>query len=231
MEAQTVKIRDLRFRYNDAGDFNLHIDALNLAPGRAYLLYGPSGKGKTTLLNLMAGVLRPDAGSIEICGTDLATVSNARMDMFRGENIGFIFQTLNLIPWLSAQDNIALSLAFAPSRRARLERSLDDTIMALFDRLDLDRKLAGVKARQLSIGQQQRISAARALIGGPALLLADEPTSALDEDNTKLFLHLLRQSLDKSRQTMMVVSHDKSIREYFDEVIEIDQILSGTPTS
>lgn len=223
----TVNIEKLRFQYDAGADFELRIEQLGLQAGKSYLLFGRSGLGKTTLLNLMAGVLRPNSGHIEICGTDLASLSSRATDRFRGDNIGFIFQTLNLIPWLSARDNVELALSFSPERRARLTASLAESLAELFDRLDLDYALADVKARQLSIGQQQRVSAARALIGAPPLLLADEPTSALDAANTERFLTLLQDMMEKSRQTLMVVSHDRHIQSYFDEVIEIEQLLTG----
>ena len=132
----TVNIEKLRFQYDARADFELRIEQLGLQAGKSYLLFGRSGLGKTTLLNLMAGVLRPNSGHIEICGTDLASLSRRATDRFRGDNIGFIFQTLNLIPWLSARDNVELALTFSPERRARLTASLADSLAELFDRLD-----------------------------------------------------------------------------------------------
>lgn len=227
MVSQTVHIQNLRFQYNEGDRFDLRIEQLGLLAGKSYLLFGPSGLGKTTLLNLMAGVLTPSSGHIGVCGTDLASLSRREMDRFRGDNIGFIFQTLNLIPWLSARDNVELALTFAPERRARLTSPSAQSVADLFDRLDLPPALATVKAKQLSIGQQQRVSAARALIGAPPLLLADEPSSALDEANTERFLTLLTDTMEKSRQTLLVVSHDRHIQPYFDEVIELEQLLTG----
>ena len=222
-----IAIRDLTFSFNGPSGFTFEISDVSLATGQTYVLLGPSGSGKSTLLNLLAGTLRPDSGAIELAGQDLSGIKAAQMDRFRGEHIGFIFQTLNLIPWLSAQDNIALALAFAPRRRARLNGALNDNIKALAQRMQIEQALLAQPAGQLSIGQQQRVAAARALIGAPDIILADEPSSALDEANTKLFFDLLMGSLDKTRQTLLVVSHDTRVTGFFDHTLMADDIIKS----
>ena len=221
----SISITDLSFAYAGENGFDLAISKLALDTGKTHVLLGPSGSGKTTLLNLLAGTLRPNRGSVAVAGQDLTAISNAKMDRFRGEHIGFIFQTLNLIPWLSARDNIALGVAFAPSRRARLQASLDDSIGALVAQMQIDDQLLIMPAGELSIGQQQRVAAARALIGAPDIILADEPSSALDTQNTELFFDLLMGNLDRTRQTLLVVSHDPRITGYFDQVLSVDDVL------
>ena len=221
----SVAIKNLAFSYPGSRGFGLKIENLSLAIGETYLLLGPSGSGKTTLLNLLAGTLKADSGTLHLAGHELSAVKPSHMDLFRGEHIGFIFQTLNLIPWLSARDNIALGLAFAPARRKRLTVPVDDAVADLVKLLKLDEVLVSKPAGQLSIGQQQRVAAARALIGAPDIILADEPSSALDEANTDAFFNLLFSGLDRARQTLLVVSHDTRLVDYFDHVLAVDDII------
>jgi len=221
----SIVINDMTFRYSQGDRFSLRIDDITMATGQTYLLLGPSGSGKSTFLNLLAGILRPDSGVLQVAGQDLSTVSATKMDRFRGEHIGFVFQSLNLIPWLSVRDNIGLGLAFAPKRRQGLTDNVGATAAQLAHSMNIDENLLTAPAGQLSIGQQQRVAAARALIGAPDVLLADEPSSALDEANTNVFFDLLLAGLDRSRQTLLVVSHDTRLAGYFDHVLSSDDIF------
>ena len=227
----SISINNLSFAYAGSEGFGLQIPELTLSCGQTYLLLGQSGSGKTTLMSLLAGTLRPQGGALQLAGRDMADISPSQMDRFRGEHIGFIFQTLNLIPWLSARDNIALGLAFAPARRARLTADTQSEIEALVARLNIEADSLNKPAGELSIGQQQRVAAARALIGAPDIILADEPSSALDEANTKDFFELLLSGLDRSRQTLLVVSHDTRISSFFDHVLSVDDILKQEPVA
>lgn len=222
----SIVIRNLKFTYPGADGFACKVPDLALQRGQTYLLLGPSGSGKSTLLNLLSGILRPDSGDLTVADCDLSALGAAHMDRFRGDHIGFIFQTLNLIPWLSVQENISLGLAFAPKRRARLTQTLNASIEGLARGMNIDRHLLKAKAGELSIGQQQRVAAARALIGAPDIVLADEPSSALDETNTRLFFDLLMGGLDRARQTLLVVSHDTRLAGFFDHVLSAEDILS-----
>lgn len=221
----SIVIRNMEFTYPGDNGYVCKVPDLTLARGKSYLLLGPSGSGKSTLLNLLAGILRPNRGELTVAGQDLSALSSIHMDRFRGEHIGFIFQTLNLIPWLNVRENIALGLAFAPKRRARLSDTVDARAEALAYRMNIDRKLMTSKAGKLSIGQQQRVAAARALIGAPDIVLADEPSSALDDANTQAFFDLLMSGLDQSRQTLLVVSHDTALAEFFDHVLSAEEIF------
>ena len=221
----TLQIEDLKFGYTGSGGFHLCVPLLTLKAGTTCLLLGPSGSGKSTFLSLLAGVLTPERGRIALAGQDMSQLSGARMDKFRGTHIGFIYQTLNLIPWLSVRENIALGLAFAPQRRARLKASLGDTIADFMMQLDLDAGALGEQpAGLLSLGQQQRVAAARALVGAPDLVLADEPSSALDDANTEKFFDLLMAGLDRQRQVLLVVSHDSRLAPHFDRVINMEDL-------
>tara|TARA_B100001057_G_scaffold118414_1_gene117070 strand:+ start:3644 stop:4393 length:750 start_codon:yes stop_codon:yes gene_type:complete len=225
----TLEIDDLQFGYAGSRGFHLRVPSLALEAGTTCLLLGPSGTGKSTFLSLLAGVLKPERGRIALAGQDMAQLSGARMDKFRGAHIGFIYQTLNLIPWLSTRENIALGLAFAPQRRARLSAGIANTITDFMTRLDLDEETLGNQsAGLLSLGQQQRVAAARALVGAPDLVLADEPSSALDAANTEKFFDLLMAGLDRQRQVLLVVSHDARLAPRFDQVIDMSD-LTGAP--
>lgn len=228
----TVTIENLEFSYRGAGAFGLRIPSLKLDVGQSYLLLGASGSGKSTLLNLLAGTLRPHSGRLQLAGQDLTAIRAAQLDRFRGEHVGFVFQGLNLMPWLSARDNVVLGLAFAPQRRKRIFGPVNDAAEKLLGSLNIDAAAAATPAGELSIGQQQRVAAARALIGAPELILADEPSSALDEGNTETFFNLLMSGLDATRQTLLVVSHDTRLTPHFDHVLDVRDILQpgGTQT-
>lgn len=221
----SITINHLSFAYSGADGFAFRIPELNLSRGKTYLLLGPSGSGKSTLLNLLAGILRAQSGTFEIAGQNMTDVGAAQMDRFRGEHIGFIFQSLNLIPWLNVRDNIGLGLTFAPKRRQAVTRDTTQAIDELAQAMNIEAALMTSPAGQLSIGQQQRVAAARALIGAPDIILADEPSSALDEANTKVFFDLLMARLDRARQMLLVVSHDTRLAGYFDEVLSIEDII------
>ena len=221
----SIAIKNLSFAYKSAEGFGLSIPELHLSRGKTYLLLGPSGSGKSTFLNLLAGILRAQSGALHIADQDMMTVGASAIDRFRGEHIGFIFQSLNLIPWLTVRDNIALGLTFAPKRRQSLEQETLQAIADLAQAMNIDAALLTSSAGQLSIGQQQRVAAARALIGAPDIILADEPSSALDDANTTAFFDLLMARLDRSRQMLLVVSHDTRLVDYFDEVLQIGDII------
>ena len=189
-----LQVASLRFGWDSRSAPLLDIEALNLAAGESLFVCGPSGCGKSSLLGLLGGVHLPQQGSIRLLGHDLVSLGRQQRDRLRGDHIGFIFQQFNLIPYLSVEDNVLLPCRFS-ARRAERARQLDAdprrSAQRLLDRLGLDPALARRQAMELSVGQQQRVAAARALIGGPELLIADEPTSALDADSQHAFLELL----------------------------------------
>ncbi|MEL7099243.1 MAG: ABC transporter ATP-binding protein [Pseudomonadota bacterium] len=201
--------------------FALRLSALDVAAGERVLLLGRSGSGKSTLLSLICGVLSPDAGRIEVCGTALGGLSAAARDRLRAERLGVIFQEFNLLPFASVRDNIALPLRFAPERRARTEAGAAE---ALCRALDLPDGVLARRADQLSVGQQQRVAVARALIGAPPLVIADEPTSALDEGTQAVFLDLMFGQLDRTGAALLMVSHDTRLGPRFDRVIAMEDL-------
>lgn len=214
-----VELTELRFGYPGAATPVLDIASFALPRGQQLLLRGASGSGKSTLLALIAGVLQPTAGCVRVAGQDLAALRKAARDRFRADHCGVVFQQFNLLPFLSTRDNIALGLQFS-ARRGRLAagtQALDTEIERLMVALGLDvAALWSRPAARLSVGQQQRVAAARALIARPPLLLADEPTSALDPIAAQAFLQLLFAECRQGGTSSIVVSHDPSIAPLFD---------------
>jgi putative ABC transport system ATP-binding protein len=220
-----LAIRGLQFGWGREA-LLLEVASLHMQRGERVLLHGPSGCGKSTLLNLIAGVLKPTAGEISILGTDLATLSGAARDRFRADHIGVIFQQFNLLPYLNVLDNTLLSIRFSPVRRKRIEEAGSEReARQLLAALGLDADaLATRGAQQLSVGQQQRVAAARALIGAPELLIADEPTSALDADARAAFIDLLLKECTRTRTAVLFVTHDLSLAPGFDRVLRFGEL-------
>lgn len=200
----------------------LAVPQLRIGAGERVLVRGASGSGKSTLLGLIAGIALPWQGHISIIGHPLEQLSAAQRDRFRAEHLGVMFQQFNLLPYLSVRDNIALGVAFSSARRARLTITVDDEVHRLLGALGLAPGFAAHRAGQLSVGQQQRVAAARALIGSPSLLLADEPTSALDPDAASSLLTLMFAQCRQNHTTAVVVSHDPQLDALFDRVVVLD---------
>lgn len=189
------------------------------------MLLGESGSGKSTLLSLICGTILPDTGSVTVAGTDLRQLSATWRDRFRAEQIGVIFQQFNLLPFGSVADNILLPLRFAPERRARAGDA-HETAVAMCAALGLPEGLLRVKAATLSVGQQQRVAVARALIGQPPLVIADEPTSSLDTGSQTAFLDLLFGQIAENGASLLMVSHDPRLAERFDRVVRMEDIAT-----
>ena len=227
---ELIKIENLKFQWPKAPSLLLDIKSFSVKKGEKIFLQGPSGSGKSTLLNLIAGVLASKKGSIEILGVDIASLPSTQRDQFRGDHMGFIFQIFNLLPFFTALENVLLACEFSKVKKKKVLES--STLMReahrLFLELKLDPKdLAGKKVTELSVGQQQRVATARALMGGPEIVIADEPTSALDFDTRKYFLKLLFQECEQFNTTLIFVSHDLSLGSYFDRVISLNEINSA----
>lgn len=211
MTGAAVELQDLCYAWPGQSSPCLDIAAFRVERTESVFVHGDSGSGKSTLLALLGGVLAPQAGSIRVLDTELTALSSAQRDRFRVDHTGFIFQQFNLIPYLSMQDNVLLPCRFSARRRSRaLERSttLAEEATRLLLELDLNRSLWTRPVTQLSVGQQQRVAAARALIGAPELVIADEPTSALDATRQAAFLDLLARECAQAKATLIFVSHD-----------------------
>ncbi|MBP6898603.1 MAG: ATP-binding cassette domain-containing protein [Burkholderiaceae bacterium] len=225
--AAALDIAGLRYRWPGAAADTLAIDALQLPAGGRLFLRGPSGCGKSTLLALAAGVLSADAGRVALLGQDWSTLGAAARDRRRADHLGLVFQQFNLLPYLSVLDNVRLPLRFS---RRRAQRAPAGAAEALLERCALPRALWSARADRLSVGQQQRVAAARALIGAPEVVIADEPTSALDEDLRDSFMDLLLQRCAEAGSALLFVSHDARLAPRFDQVLDlrsINQALAG----
>ncbi len=221
--APAVALRDVRFAYRPGVDV-LDIAQLTIARGETVFLHGPSGSGKTTLLGVLAGVLRATAGEVRLLGTDISALGSGARDAFRARHLGYVFQMFNLIPYLSVRENILLPVRLEPARRARLGGTpLAAAVDALAGELDLG-ALLDRPIGELSVGQQQRVAAARALIGSPELVIADEPTSALDTDRREQFLRLLFASCQRAGAALVFVSHDHTLMPLFSRVVALRAI-------
>ncbi|MDT3557004.1 ATP-binding cassette domain-containing protein [Stenotrophomonas maltophilia group sp. msm1] len=220
--APVISLEDVQFGYGTR--LVLDIPRLWVEQGSSVLLRGISGGGKSTLLGLLAGVLLPGKGRVEVAGHALQDVGAAARDRFRADQLGVIFQQFNLLPFLTVRDNIALGLRFSRLRSARISGPLDAEIARLLQALQLNPELMQRRAGTLSVGQQQRVAAARALIGRPTLLLADEPTSALDREAATAFLQLMSAQCQAAGTTVLVVSHDDSLQPLFDRTISLSEI-------
>jgi putative ABC transport system ATP-binding protein len=219
-----VKITQLRFRWQTDQPWVLDIPSFTLAAGERLFLAGPSGSGKSTLLSLIAGISGPVEGQVAVLGTELTALSGPARDHFRADHLGVIFQMFNLLPYLTVLENVILPCRFSVHRRSRaiaIAGSVPAEARRLLAHLGLDEPgLEHRAAAKISVGQQQRVAAARALIGRPALILADEPTSALDADRQRDFIELLLQECASVGAALLFVSHDRALERHFDRVVE-----------
>lgn len=228
-----IEIADLRFAWPGSAREVLRIPALTVAPGQRVFIHGPSGCGKSTLLGLMAGVLLPSSGRVSLLGTDWAALSARRRDARRAEHVGLVFQQFNLLPYLDAIDNVCLPCTLSRPRRQRAQASsgggsLRDGAQALLRQMKLPADTWCRPAATLSVGQQQRVAAARALMGHPDIVIADEPTSALDDEHREAFMDLLLQACaDGPPRTLVFVSHDQRLASRFDTALSLSALNRG----
>lgn len=219
-----VELTEVAFRWPGSTAFRLSVPSFTLERGSRLLLLGESGSGKSTLLSLICGIVAVQEGRITVDGQDLQGLSSGARDRFRAEHIGVIFQQFNLLPYATALDNILLPLHFAPARRRRAGNTQEEALR-LAEAMGLPRALmtAGT-AGALSVGQQQRVAVARALIGQPSLIVADEPTSALDAATQTSFLDLLFARCAEAGSSLLMVSHDERLAGRFDQTIKLEDI-------
>ncbi|MFC7290367.1 ABC transporter ATP-binding protein [Hirschia litorea] len=222
-----IEVKNLRFQWKSDQPI-LDIPSLVLTRGSHTFLKGSSGSGKSTLLSILAGIIKPDQGEVFIQGADFLSLSPSKKDQFRSEHMGIIFQMFNLLPFLSVSDNICLPCRFSSARKQKAIQkfgSLEEEGKHLLSALGMAPSNVWDRAvGELSVGQQQRVAAARALIGAPDLIIADEPTSALDTDNRDSFINLLSQQAKEHDTTLLFVSHDENLAGHFDKIIHLEEI-------
>ncbi|MFM2447952.1 MAG: hypothetical protein RIS44_402 [Pseudomonadota bacterium] len=226
-----IHIQQLRYRWpssqRDVLADVLAIESLHIQAGRHVFLFGDSGCGKSTLLGLMAGVLLPQSGQVEVLGQDWQTRSASQRDSFRADHVGYIFQQFNLLPYLSVLDNVLLPCRFSKRRAQQAFEACGSAAQQaeqLLAHMGLPRPMWQQPANELSVGQQQRVAAARALMGQPDLVIADEPTSALDAARRDQFMRLLRDQCRQHGTTLVFVSHDERLAEGFDEIVSLPEL-------
>lgn len=225
-ESPVIEIENLVFAWRGR-DPVLDIDSLDVAPGSRVFVHGPSGCGKSTLLNLLGGVITPVSGRLRVLGEDLKRMRPAARDRFRADHVGYIFQQFNLVPYLDVIDNVLLAAQFSRLRRARIARDgigARGAVEALLACLGLGPDICRAPVTELSVGQQQRVAAARALLGDPALVIADEPTSSLDAAHREAFLSVLDEACERSDATLVFVSHDETLARGFDRRIALPRV-------
>lgn len=218
---QVVSLSGVTFTWPGSGHPMVNVMDMALARGEHIFLFGPSGSGKSTLLNLLAGIAHPTAGRVSILDQDMARLRWWRRDRFRARHIGVIFQQFNLIPYLSVEDNVLLARHFAHNRA----RQDHERAQEMLERLGLDGSVLDRKAGSLSVGQQQRVAVARALINEPELILADEPTSALDSEARDDFMALLKAEAARCQSALVFVSHDRALGEHFGEHLDVRAVM------
>lgn len=226
--APLLRLDRLRFRWNRNVPACVDVERLDLAAGERVFLHGPSGSGKSTLLGLLGGVLVGEQGDVTLTIDGRSTawnqLSRAQRDRFRVDHIGFVFQQFNLIPYLGVLENVLLPCRFSARRRRQAGADPRSDARRLLRELDLSDDLSRRPVTQLSVGQQQRVAVARALIGRPEIVIADEPTSALDAQRQDRFLDLLLSECAASNASLVFVSHDRRLASHFTREVALDEI-------
>lgn len=243
-----LEVRDVRFVWPGGDGQTVSVSGLTLGAGESVFLHGPSGCGKSTLLSMCAGVLLADTGRVALLGQDWRDLGAAARDRRRADHVGYIFQQFNLLPYATVLDNVLLPCRFSARRAARCEVAADvlrrtpagsaagsgdpgsslkgeaawmQEAARLLSSVGLPESAWRRPAAHLSVGQQQRVAAVRALIGQPELVIADEPTSALDAEHCTAFMDLLRQCCEASGTALLFVSHDARLASAFGRRVDL----------
>ena len=232
MPDRVVDIQNLTFHWPGAARPVLDIQQLSIERGQHLFIEGESGCGKTTLLNLLCGIHQADSGSIQVLGQELGAMSSSQRDRFRADHLGVIFQQFNLLPYLNVLENVMLPCHFS---RLRLQRAgpLHQAAREMLAELQIPQDIAERDVSDLSVGQQQRVAVARAMIGHPEIVIADEPTSALDSRNRDSFIELLFRRASEHHSTLIFVSHDQQLAHHFTHQIhlaELNRAIHGRVT-
>lgn len=228
-----ASLRNVRFRYPRARGDTIAIDELAVAASESLFVSGPSGCGKSTLLSLLAGVLVADRGEVRLLDVDWRALPAGKRDRRRADHIGYIFQQFNLLPYLTALDNVLLPCRVSAHRARRAggsREAIHERATSLLARLGLAGEVCRRRADALSVGQQQRVAAARALIGNPELVIADEPTSALDEEAREAFMEHLLEACAAAGSALVFVSHDRRLATRFARELSLPALNRAAET-
>lgn len=220
-----INLKNVTFKWHQSDSSpTLNIKELVIEKSEHIFLHGPSGSGKSTLLEILAGINTATSGEVSILNQNLSALTNAQRDAFRADHIGYIFQNFNLLPYLTPLENVCLGCQFSKKRQQHMlsqADNLESEAARLLNALGLKAHFHNQNVATLSIGQQQRVAAARAFIGSPELIIADEPTSALDTQNRESFIKLLFEQAKKSNSTLVFVSHDETLKPLFSRTIDL----------
>lgn len=220
-----INLENVSFKWQKSAVIpTLAIKQLTINAEEHVFLHGPSGSGKSTLLALLAGINVTTSGQLCVLNQNLSALTNAQRDVFRADHIGYIFQNFNLLPYLTPLENVCLGCQFSKKRQQHVLSQVDNLeseAARLLNALGLEAHFHDQNVATLSIGQQQRVAAARAFIGSPELIIADEPTSALDTQNRESFIKLLFEQAKKSNSTLVFVSHDETLKPLFSRTIDL----------
>jgi len=223
-QQSVVELNQVKFTWPGNETATLEIPSLTIQHGEHLFIKGPSGCGKSTLLGLLTGINTATSGQVSVLGENLSDMSGSQRDKFRANHIGYIFQQFNLLPYLSVIENVVLPCQFSALRKQSVEGELYSNARHLLDKLRLPSELLDKPVVELSIGQQQRVAAARALIGKPKVIIADEPTSSLDYDNRTAFIELLLDQVKQANSTLLFVSHDPTLEPLFNRTVDLQQL-------
>jgi len=233
--SSSVDVTNLQFSWKKEMSPTLSIRKFTVNRGEKLFLEGPSGCGKSTFISLLAGVNKATSGTVSILGHQLKNMNGAERDAYRADHIGVIFQMFNLLPYLTVIENVTLPCIFSKHRRQRALENTGDMkseAIRILGRMGLgDPAILKQPVTDLSIGQQQRVAAARALMGQPELIIADEPTSSLDAANRELFINLLFEECERCGSSLFFASHDALLASRFDRAITFDEINAVQDTS
>lgn len=218
-----VEALDVRYRYPGGDGFELRMPSLSIAAGQRIACIGTSGCGKTTLVNVISGVLVPESGRVRLCGQDLGSMSEASRRSLRRRAIGMVFQEFELLDYLSAMDNILLPFRIGGGRAGRAERVRAGE---LAEALGVGGLLSR-RPRKLSQGERQRVSVCRALVTRPAVVIADEPTGSLDPQNASGVIDLLMEATGQAGAALFVVTHDHTLLDRFEYVVRMNDVRKG----